>query len=138
MPWSGRCDAIKEKSSVSHEVLNDDVGGSAYLDRAEQRDQRSPLLFAHALLDSIRMEQLSSTHGRLQHSSNLHQSARFVPQAHAQIGTGLGTERFTAGTSGLVSPSVEGLFFFFFFGGLSFRSYEYAAIVFSYSKVMDL
>ena len=79
MPWLGSCDAIKEKSSVLHEVLHDDVGGSAYLDRAEQRDQHPPLLITHVPLDSIRVQQSSLTHGQLQHYSNLHQPALLFP-----------------------------------------------------------
>ena len=60
MPWLGRRDAISEEFSVS---LNDDAGGSAYLDRAEQRDQHPPLLITHVPLDSIRVQQSSLTHG---------------------------------------------------------------------------
>jgi len=79
MPWLGRRNTIAEKSGVSHEVLDDDAGGSAYLDRAEQCDQYPPLLITHVLLGSIRVQQYSVTHGQLQHYSNLHQSTLFVP-----------------------------------------------------------
>ena len=51
----------------------------AYVDRAEQRDQHPPLLITHVLLDPIRMQQSSATHGQLQHSGNLHQSTLLVP-----------------------------------------------------------